>query len=168
MTFVGIDPQTPFMLASAVKLAVVAGYAAAGLTLPAMQHVVPGVPAYDCEMLAVQLEAAFAHEGALQNVDAEPRFPGAAHGMRYGRFAVFLVRCVPTFNSQGNPPSVVDNEAAAMTVLQDSVMVFNSVLAAQLQGLLPGCSSVSYESWAAIEPSGGLGGGTTRLRIALW
>lgn len=154
--------------AHGIKLAVEAYYTAQAVSLPAVRQVVPGTPAYDCEMLAVWVEAMFAHDGSLNAVETAIGWAEPAHHLRFARFAVALLRCVPTLGPNGDPPSVTDNEAASLPIHQDSIMVWNAISAGQATGTIPQCSSVGFESWAAVEPAGALGGGITRFRVAVW
>lgn len=163
-----MDPTLLHTWAQAIKMAVADHYAAQGVALPAWQQVLAWTPAYDCEMVAVYPEAAFAHDGSMNATDTAAAMADPAHAMRYARIAIAVVRCVPTLDDNGNPPATTVAEAAALPILTDALLVWDAVVAAQRAGTIPTCGSVAFESWASVEANGGLGGGVTRIRCAVW
>lgn len=163
-----MDPMLVHTWAQGIKLAIVLAYELAAVPLPEVRQVVPGTPAYDCEMLAVWPEVLLAHDGSLNQTETAISWADPAHNMRFARFAVAMLRCVPTLGPNGDPPSVTDNEAASLVIQQDALMVWDAIRTGQGTGTIPQCASVGYESWAAVEPNGGLGGGVTRVRVAVW
>lgn len=157
-------------MANAVKAALEAGYAAAAVDLPERVFISPGLPAWDCELLAVQVEASIGHEGDIASEVLQPRLPGAGHAMRALRVALHMIRCVPTIDSVADEPVVpteAEEEDAAETILIDAQLMLNCLVAAQRAGDLPGCSGLVFEQWQNVGPEGGLGGGILRLRVGL-
>lgn len=157
-----------WLLAQELRDVIRLGYAAAGVDLPERQFVSPGLPAWDCEILAIQLERTFGIAGNLAAEIVEPQLPQAAHAMRGATFAVWLVRCVPTIHDDGtniHVPSVTEEEAAAKIIYSDVQLLLNVIVAAQRAGNLPGCSGLAFEAWQGVGPQGGLSGGYLRLRL---
>lgn len=162
------DPDRLWLLANAVKDAVVDGYADADVELPGRQYVTVGpLPPHDCEQFVVSVESTFGHEGAIQQEVVDPLTAKPAHAMRAARVTFHIVRCWPVMGDDGEPPSVADEEAAAEAAMADSQLLLNAIVAAQRAGDLPRCGTVAFEQWTAITPSGGFGGGTLRLRLGL-
>jgi hypothetical protein len=161
------SPERLWNLAVDVKMAIIDGFASAGVDLPARQYVSYGFPAHDCAQLVVAAEATAGTEGALSQEVVEPVLGKPGHAMRYARFGITLLRCVPVVQDDGDPPTVEDEEEAAETVLADTVLLLNSIVAAQRSGDLNRCGGVAFEQWTAISPLGGLGGGILRVRLLL-
>lgn len=159
-----------WQIAKAVLAAVVDGYAAEGVALPARQFVPPGLPAYDCDLLAVQLVRTFGHGGSLAAEVLEPQTPAAGHALRGAAFDIHLIRCVPVVNDDGTPPSTILEETAAEVILTDAQLLLNVIVAAQRSGDLPGCSGLVFEQWRTVTPQGGLAGGilTVRVMVGAW
>ena len=169
------NPTRLYVLAQAVKDAVVAGYAAYitsgdlpdDMALPDRQYVAPGAPPHDCELLAVQVESTAAYTGDLGSGTTSPWLGSAGHAMQAATVAVHVVRGVPTLTEQGDPPSTDSEEDASALILTDALAVLGSIVAAQRDGDLPRCASVALLGWTAIQPNGGLGGGIVRIRLGL-
>ncbi len=162
------SPDRIWLLAQAVRDAIHVGYAVEGVPLPDRQFVSPGLPAWDCELLAVQAERTFGHAGNLATEVLEPQLPAAGHALRGVTCAVWLIRCVPTIHDDGSNvtvPSVTEEEAAAAVILRDAQLLLNVLVAAQRAGDLPSCSGVAFEQWTNVGPQGGLGGGVLRVRL---
>lgn len=162
-----------WQIAKAVLAAVVDGYAAESVALPARQFVSPGLPAWDCDILAVQATRTFGHAGNVAAEIIDPQTPSAGHAMRGVALDVHLIRCVPTTHDDGtniSVPSVIEEEAAAEVILTDAQLLLNVLVAAQRAGDLPGCSGLAFEQWRNLGPSGGLGGGvlTVRVQVGAW
>lgn len=163
----GIPVERAYTLAGAVVTAIGEHYDGLPLALPERRLVVPGLPAYDCPMLAVHVERIYPHDGRLVT-EASPQLEGeAAFYMRAMTIAVYLLRCVPTLQADGSPPHADVEEAAAADVLRDAVVVQNALVAALDEGDLPGCAGLAWEGWETITPEGALGGGVIRFRLGM-
>lgn len=156
-----------WLLASAVKAAIVEGYSDADAELPDRQYVTVGNPAHDCEQLVVAVENTFGHEGAIQQELVEPHMARPAHALRASRMAIHLLRCWPVVGDDEQPPTPDAEEEAAELALTDSQLLLNVIVAAQRAGDLPRCGGVAFEQWTALTPSGGIGGGVLRVRLTL-
>lgn len=154
-----------WLVANQLVTSIEDGFTTAGVDLPDRRLVVPGLPAWDCELLAVQLERQFSYSGNLAAEVVEPMERSAGFALRGALFAITLLRCMPTVDDDGNPPPVADEEAAAQQVLTDSQLLLNVLVAAVRAGDLGGCSSIAFVEWANVGPDGGLGGGVLRVRI---
>ncbi len=164
------DIDRVWVMAQAVKAAVEAGYTAAAVDLPERRFVSPGLPAWDCEIFAVQVEANLGHEGDIASEVLQPRLPGAGHTLRAIRVALHMIRCVPTVDQAADEvvvPTEAEEEDAAETILVDSQLMLNTLVAAQRAGDLPRCSGLVFEQWQNVGPEGGLGGGILRVRLGL-
>lgn len=158
--------------ALAVKQAVVDYYEAGGYDLPSRRLVTPGLPAFDCcEMLAVQVERVFQHQGEVAQEVLQSIGAAAAATVRGASFAVWILRSVPVMKESGRmrvaPPSADDEEAAAMRILADQQLVWNALIEAQRAGTLATCDSMAMDAWTYVGPSGGIGGGVQRVRLSL-
>lgn len=165
MSEVYADPSQLFTLASTIRTRMVDWYTANGWTMPARRYVATGTPAFDCELLAVQVRNAGPHQGnaAVDAVDVT----GLAIGLRYAAVAVSIARCMPTPDARGNPPPVTDEEAASAEVYADGTRMWNGILDMVHNGYLPGCNSVAMLGWTNLDNGGGIGGGTLEVRVNL-
>jgi len=161
------NPDRIWDLAGDVLAAIESGFASDDVSLPTRRYRTYGVPAIDCEELVVALEASLGTEGAVNQEVTEPLLAKPGHAMRSVRFAVWLLRCHPTVQDDGNPPTVTAEEEAAELVMQDAQRLLNVIVAAQRAGDLPACGGLAFEQWTAITPNGGIGGGVLRLRMML-
>jgi hypothetical protein len=111
-------------VADGLLAAVVAAFDTAGIELPERRAVVagnPGLIAWDCEQLTVAL-AGISTGGGAGAITLMPQ-SGSPAGMALTRLATWsvqIVRCAPTSDEDGNPPSVELLEAAAATALDDA------------------------------------------------
>lgn len=155
-------------VALAVLAAVVEGYAAEGVALPARRFVAPGGVAYDCEQLAVTCEQVFGHDGNPATAVVTNVQQANAWAMRAGTFGIHLVRCVPEPNDDGTPPAADDLTAAAEVLHHDAVLLLNSLRrAVKVTGTLMSGRRVAFLTWQPVGPSGGVVGGLFRVSISL-
>jgi hypothetical protein len=163
------SPDRIYLLARSVLDAIVAGYADAGIPLPAHQLVTPGLPAWDCEGVYVQVERTYGHDGDVATEVIQARTAHAAHTMRAIAVAVTVLRCVPDIEDLGNGnivlPDPVEEEAAAELILTDAQRLLNILVAAQRQGDIGGCNGLAFDQWQSVGPESGLGGGILHLRL---
>lgn len=163
-------PTRLFTLASSVLAVLVDGYASAGDSLPGHQAVVPGLPAWDCAGVYVQVVRVYGTEGNVASEVAQPLEAHPGHSLRGMQLDVSILRCVPTVDETAGEvvlPSKVAEESAALRILTDAQRMTNVLVRAQAAGELPGCSALVIDQWVSIGPSGGLGGGTLSLRVAV-
>lgn len=158
------DPSRIWDVCQDVLQAVVTRH---GAPLPSRQYVAAGLPAWDCELVAVWCEstAGFDANVAVEAVEAIRR--AAAHSMRYGIFVVTVTRCAPALDHRGRPPSVADEETVARLLYEDAQRILNSLLAAEKAGELGDCNGVAFQQWNTIGPEGGYVAGELRVRIGL-
>lgn len=162
-----IDPDRAYTIAGLVVDAIGDHYDTLSLPLPERRLVVPGLPAYDCPMVAVHVERIFPHDGNLSG-EAQPQLEGeAAYYLRAVALAVYVLRCVPALNNDGSVPAVELEETAAADILRDPVHLWRSVLEALEAGELPGCGGVAWLGWESLTPEGLLGGGVLRFLVSL-
>lgn len=155
------------VLATALLDAIVAGYESYGVELPARRFLAPGLPAWDCEEVAVWIERIFQHQG---DVNIETNTVSAAHPalmMQGAMMRVLVTRCTPMMYDDGSPPPTSESTAAALSIYADQMLVRNSIIDAYNRGELAGCSGLSIVEWVAAADSGGMGGGVTGVRLSL-
>jgi hypothetical protein len=88
-----------------------------GIALPDLKYVAPGneVP-FDCEQFTVNLTRIISN---FQTQDTTyPTMPALL--MSSAEFYITCVRCVPTFDDQGNPPPAKASSDAAGQIMRDS------------------------------------------------
>lgn len=172
------QPSTRLVdLAHATLDAIVAGFAAAGVALPDRQLVAPGTTAalpFDCELLAVNLDRTYGHEGNVASQTIQPLLAHPGFAIRGASVAITLVRCCPTVASgaeyarRPKVPTVIAETAAADAILTDAMVMTNAVIAGARNGTLGTyCNSAALEDWRAIGPNGGFGGGILTMRLSL-
>lgn len=131
---------------------------------PDRQYITQSLPAFDCAELVVGADGIVGHDG-----DASVETTGliSCLTMQAANLSIWLVRCVPTQDDDGTAPDPEDLEASADMLLADPIDMFNAITGAYFAGELAGCSGLGLLGWTAIESSGGIGGGTMRLRVDL-
>lgn len=143
---------------------VTAWYEQANVPLPLRGVVVPGAPgqiAWDCEQVTVALSTITTGSGTGQ-VNVTPQL-GTNAGMgliRYATWAVQVVRCSPTPDDEGNPPSVDQLDGAAQSSLTDAGLLSQAMigLASQSPGSidwLPIGGVVNAGQVGTLGPEGG-------------
>lgn len=162
-----IDPEKLYGFGLATVAAIERHYRSAQIALPDRRLVVPGLPAYDCELLGVHIERVYPFDGSVAQELIADEDGGVAFMMRAATVVVYMLRCVPVVTRSGSPPAAKDEEKAAEAILRDPVHLWRSLIEAQAAGTLPGCGGLGWESWESINPDGGLGGGLLRFRVAL-
>lgn len=156
-----------FDIADACLDAVVAHYAEKAVELPERRYVANGLPAFDCEQVTVFCESTSGISGSPAIEVATEQFRDAGHAMRLGVFAVSIIRCVPTLDDEGDPPTVADENESSALIYGDAVLVLNALIAAEEAGQLPEHGSIVFRGWTNENAQGGLGGGTLRAAISL-
>jgi hypothetical protein len=128
---------------------------------PDRSFVAPGPVALDCcDQLAV-------HVGPLTEADSAPEFPAAAFA-RINRVELVITasRCVPVPDANGNPPPVVEQEAAAQQINADKWALWNHLFNLIAHDMLfSRCCDVIWGALVPLQPSGGCGG--SRLSITV-
>lgn len=163
------------VLADALLEAVVDGFTAEGRPLPDKRLVAPGTAAglpFDCELLAVNLERTFGHDGNVAGEAVNPLLAQAGFAIRGVSANITLVRCCATVTGAGlgrtKLPSTAAEEADAHSILIDAMVMTNAVLdAARNSALRTSCNGVALENWRAVGPDGGFGGGILSVRLSL-
>jgi len=158
-------PDRLYTVASqALEIAVAALEASAG-GAPARRYVSDGpMLAWDCEQVAVTAESTFGHQG---NISAPVVDPVQCLAMRGAVLGVWVVRCAPTMDDDGEPPAAAAINANAAVVLADPTVVFDALAAALRDGTWLGAHGLAFEEWTGIGPEGGLTGGVLRVRVDL-
>ncbi|MEV1294437.1 hypothetical protein [Pseudonocardia sp. NPDC049635] len=132
----GINPARP---AAALMAAVVAAYADAGVPIPQRQYLAPGpLAAWDGEHVAVTLAQTL--PGTADNTNRPGAYPGRGVGsvaLPRATYDARVLRCVPTLDSSGDPPSVEELTACTELLLADLGVLLDA----------------SYR-WAAKQPPG--------------
>lgn len=161
------DDTRATLTAKALLDSIVDYYAANGYDLPARRLIALGLPAWDCEMLAVSIDRIFAHMG---DVTIETPTSIAAHPallMRAATFSVLLLRCVPGLQDSGLPPPVDEEQDAALAAYADQQLIENAIIESYNAGTLVTCNGLSIVEWLPQTPQGLVGGGILRVKLSL-
>lgn len=153
------------------------GFAAAALDTitpgaPDRQYVAMSAPVLDCEQLTVHVYQV--GEGATDPGDSPlSRFERAVKFPRLDlSFMVLTLArdCYPgpTGANLTKPPSVADLNAAALSIMRDGWLLWNSIPAALRAGELWGsCHFTGWEPLLPIPPSGKIAGWTMGLQVQI-
>jgi hypothetical protein len=145
---------------------VISYFGMVGVDLPARQYVAAGVPAWDCELLAVYVVGLAPGDLAGLTTGDISFQDGISYGLRNATIAITIVRCAPKPHVAGSkvtPPTVAEEEAAADALHLDA----DTIDAAVLSSSLTGCQMIAPVSWNPIGPQGGFVGGEWRYRFSL-
>lgn len=160
-----LDPGVVDDLAHAALDALVAGWPGGEEALPERQYVTNGTVVWDCPQLVVMVDASFGTTADIATEEIVPRHPLA--GVRSVSMAAVLLRCFPDMDDEGTPPPAADLDAASSIIFRDSILMLNTLAAAQKAGELGSCQGFAFERWTSESPSGGLAGGSLRFRLML-
>ena len=128
---------------------------------PARTFVAPGPVALDCcDQLAV-------HVGGIAEGDSAPGLPRASFArITRVQLVATAARCVPVPDTNGNPPSPTEQEAAAEQINADKWALWNHLHNMITEGLLfDSCCDVIWGALVPLQPNGGCGG--SRLTITV-
>lgn len=158
-------PERLFGLASDVLGIAVASLTATDAGCPNRSYVSDGpLIAWDCEQVVVSVERVYGTDG---DVSAEVVDPVRCLVMRAAMIGVWVVRCAPTMDDDGNAPTAAAIHENAEVILADPMVVFDGLLAAHRAGDLSAVGGLAFEQWEGVGPDGGLVGGVLRLRVDL-
>lgn len=159
-------PSRIYDIARDVLDAVVAGYLADAVDLPARRFVSLGPPAWDCELVACWVERTFGHAGDVLAEDPDPIMAAVGHGLRAALLRIQIVRCYPTLSDAGDPPTPAVMEAATATLLEDAQRVSNILVAASKAGAIGGCNSVAMLDWVSVGPDGAMAASNHGVQVS--
>lgn len=135
--------------------------------VPPKVFVSPGIPAHDCEMLAV-------HVGGPAVGDTSPLIPVLATGHRVEtgiqvnliQMTASVLRCVPTMDEDGGLPSDLDLSLASQTLHNDLWAIWNFVREAKrTERLFAPKEREFYMDPSVAQPqAGGFGGWNIVIR----
>lgn len=137
---------------------------AALVSPPARQYVAIGVPALDCEQVAVSIDRIIGHQG---NPSTEDTNPVRCLTMRAVELSIWVVRCAPVVLDDGSPPTVAALNASAQEMAGDPPTILQALLDAFRDGTLGSSWGVVFLDARAITPQGGLAGWQQRVRYDL-
>lgn len=124
----GINPGGP---AARLMRAVLDTYRDAGVALPERQYLAPGpLAAWDGEHLAVTVS------GVLPGTSDATSRPGALPGRGVGSmttpratYDARMLRCIPTLNDHGDPPTAEELTECSETLLRDLGLLLDAAYA---------------------------------------
>jgi hypothetical protein len=153
-----------YSAARALLDTVVAYYDDQGVPLPDRRFVSDGTPAWDCEQVCTYVERTFS--GTLEDENTRPM---NCLVVRSAQIVVEIARCTPVFANEWSdaPPAADEIDGVAQTVLGDSMLLANGIVAAHKAGDLGGCRGLALVEWESLGPQGGLVGGRQRVRWQL-
>lgn len=171
---IGQYPDIP-TLAQTLLGAIGAQYQAAGVALPDRQYIAAGAPnqiAWDCEQLVISLQGigwGVAEEAFQQTVQTGTG--ASVQGPRHAVLVVQLVRCLPTPEDDGTPPSADDLTDAGLTYLKDCALLSQAMQIAAAELARPenlGRGAVTRFGIVDPEgPAGGFVGASASLYVSL-
>lgn len=164
-----MNPAQLYDVAAACLSALSGYYDADGvdLDLPARRAVVPSsAVAWDCELCAVTVTSVGAHAGDPSQqvtpiLEADP-----AYQLRFAVLTVTILRDLPV-TSDGEAPTVDDEDQAARKVFADMGTAWNALVDAQAAGRLPCCGGIAFVGWSQVAADGGLGGSVLTVQVSL-
>lgn len=128
----------------------------AGIAPPELQYVGFGLIPWDCELLAVNINP----PGFLP-LD---RSRSSCQIAPIATFVLTDLRCYPTQDEQGNPPSAAEMEVASAAIYADLWVLQRTLARHTADGTLFGaavaCQDTKMQQAAILDPAGGLGGFT--------
>jgi hypothetical protein len=134
----------------------------AAAVAPARQYVSDGpLVAWDCEQVVVTVENTFGHQG---DPTAERSLVDCLT-MRAVTLGIWIVRCAPTMDDDGEPPPAETIDSNALVTLADPGIVTDAIVSAYKAGAFG--YGLAVEQWQGVGPEGGLVGGVLRLRVDL-
>lgn len=136
--------------------------------LPERRFVASGEVAWDCAQVAVHVVRTFGIEADLTVEQITAQSASAGFAARAAAVEVTLLRCVADLDARGNAPSADRITSDAAVVLKDPTAVLNVLVAAHRAGNLGSCNGLAFETWQSVGPEGGIAGGVTRFRVALY
>jgi hypothetical protein len=157
-------------LCGTLLAACVAALATTDAGAPDRQFVSAGQPAFDCgDFVAVQsLMLGLAETQPLQPM-LQPAQRVHSASMNLATLVAYAIRCVPTLDARGNPPSAAALSAAARVTNQDGFAIWDHLKKAIRDGsLFPGCRTpVFFDGGLSVVPSGARAGWQFTLRVEL-
>ena len=113
-----------------------------------------------CDQLSV-------HVGTISEGDSAPFVPKASVArINHVTLVATAARCVPVPNSQANPPSPAEQEAAAEQINADKWALWNHIYNLVGNGLLfDKCCDVIWIGLDALQPNGGCGGSSLTIIV---
>lgn len=143
--------------ALAIRDVVVSAFSSAGVSLPEQRFVANGPVAFDCELFAVEVTRVY--RGLPNQQDAQASKCG---GPRSADISLWVVRCVPMLEENGNPPSGDEIQASALQILTDGELLFRAAIAA-----VEGCDSYVLGTLTPTQQQGGFGGVQLTMAVQL-
>jgi hypothetical protein len=157
-------------LCSALLAACVAALATTDAGVPERQFVSAGQPAFDCgDFVAVQsLTLGLADTQPLQPM-LQPAQRVHSVSLNLTTLIAYAIRCVPTLDTRGNPPTAAALTAAARVTNQDGFAIWNHLKRTVRDGsLFPGCRTpVFFDGGLSLVPSGARAGWQFTLRVEI-
>lgn len=159
-------------LADIVFDAVVDGFEASGVTLPARRVMAPGAPeqvAWDCEQLVCTMSGIGI--GSAPGVNTGPRQVGpqmSAMALRHVVFTFQLVRCEPKPQGNGTkPPAPTVISAAARDLWRDAGLLSHALVrvGTTISKGLPRGTQVEAGAVTPVGPEGGYVGLQTSITV---
>lgn len=133
----------------------------AGVELPDRRYVCDGDVAFDCEQGVVQITRVFSGTpGAEELSPLQCGLPQAAE------LDIWLIRCVPTIDDHGNPPTQEQIAASSEIIMADGELLrFGLMLKRKAGELLDPHVPVAWGEMRGVGPQGGFAGWLQRLVI---
>lgn len=147
----------------------------AGITVPSRRYIHSGEVAHDFSSENCGEAFIVAWGGSSQGTVVEGQAAGILSQVikcatpMSARFVIVLLRCVPTIDDDGNPPSATSLQESGEQVLADAMTLPAVAIDAHLRNELTGigCSLAGISQVAPIGPFGAVGGTAMELFVGL-
>jgi hypothetical protein len=153
---------------------VVTSFAAEGIDLPDRRYVHHGEPAHDygpevdpdCTgQLTINWEFVGSGQPGAETSDSNKQRGCVL--IDFIEYAIELVRCVPTLQEDGTPPTVIALDDSALDLAVDGYVLRRSVYDAWSSGIFCQCQDIQIARMTAISPRGGVAGWRQTLQVEL-
>lgn len=161
------DINATYDLAQAVLDGIAAHWPADAEPLPGRSFVSFSTPVWDCGQITAFIERTYTTESDLAFEVIVNEQTSVGFAMSAAVLSIAILRCVPTIDDNGTPPTPAEHEDAASIILRDERGLRAAILSAYHAGELGGCNGLALEAWAAQSDQGGVAGGQIRIRVLL-
>lgn len=152
-----------YTVANQALEAVVDRFATEGITLPDRQYVTGGLVALDCEQVVVEVVRVYTGTPGAELSD-----PVSCAVPRSAEMRIWIVRCVPIFKDNGDPPTQSELDASGEELLTDGWVLVWGLLQEYRDGnFLSQCDKLVIGNLAAVGPEGGFGGWALTIQADL-
>lgn len=149
-------------------------FVAQGVDLPDRRYVTLGEPAHDLGPEAgtdcagqVTVSMDFIGSGLPGAETSDSNQTRGCTITDFVSYTIELVRCVPTLENDGTPPSLTDLDDSALDLSIDGYLLRRSIHNAWSSGVFCNCQDIAIGRLEVISPRGGVAGWRQTLQVDL-